>query len=164
MSGLLLPQGQFYRLKAAFRDLVEKAGGLERAAERTGYGKSSLQRWASPDHPDVMPLTAVLLLEGDTGSPLVTRAMAVLQGHTLVNNTACIDADATPPPLLAQWALMGKSFTEMAGGMAFAMADGEVTVTEARAIDEAAAALQHQIENIRKRLASHNGKPLKVVA
>ena len=48
MSGLLLPQGQFYRLKAAFRDLVEKAGGLERAAERTGYGKSSLQRWASP--------------------------------------------------------------------------------------------------------------------
>ena len=163
MSGLLLPQGQFYRLKAAFRDLVEKAGGLDRAAERTGYGKSSLQRWTSPDHPDVMPVTAAMLLESDTGCPLVTRAMATLQGHALLMGP-CLDHAEAPPRLLEQWAGLGKAFAAMSGGMALAMADGEVKVSEARAIDETAAALQNQIENIRKQLASHNGKPLKVVA
>ena len=162
MQGPLLPQGQFYRLKAAFRDLVEKAGGLERAAERTGYGKSSLQRWASAEHPDVMPLTAALLLEADTGSPLVTAAMAGLQGLSLAGQL--LQSEPARPALLEQWAGLGKSFAEMAGGMAFAMADGEVTVSEARAIDEAAASLAAQIETLRQKLASHNGKPLKVVS
>jgi hypothetical protein len=162
MTGPLLPQGQFYRLKAAFRDLVEKAGGLERAAERTGYGKSSLQRWASAEHPDVMPLTAALLLESDTGSPLVTAAMAGLQGLSLAGQS--LQPEPSRSALLEQWAGLGKAFTEMAGGMAFAMADGEVTVTEARAIDEAAAGLSQQIETLRQKLASHNGKPLKVVS
>ena len=167
MTGPLLPQGQFYRLKAAFRDLVEKAGGLERASIRTGYGKSSLQRWASAEHPDVMPLTAALLLEADTGSPLVTAAMAGLQGHSLQKASLAgqlLQSEPARPALLEQWAGLGKSFAEMAGGMAFAMADGEVTVSEARAIDEAAANLAAQIETLRQKLASHNGKPLKVVS
>lgn len=164
MTGALLPQGQFYRLKAAFRDLVEKAGGLERAATRTGYGKSSLQRWASPEHPDFMPLTAALMLESDTGCLLVTGALAALHGHVLVNQQAVGETDTQPQKLFEQWVGLVKAFTDMAGGMSAVMADGEVTVAEARVIDEKAAALQHQIENMRKHLASHNSKPLKAVS
>ena len=165
MSGSLLPSGQFYRLKAAFRDLVERAGGIERAADRMGFGKSSVQRWASAEHPDVMPLTAALLLESDTGCPLVTAAMAGLQGRTLSEvSLTSVPVTSPRPALLEQWAGMGKAFSELAGGMAFAMADGEVTVTEARAIDEAAQGLSQQIESLRQKLAGHNGKPLKVVS
>lgn len=161
MTGSVLPKSQFFRLKAATRDLIDMAGGIERAAGITAHGKSTVQRWRSAEHADVMPLTAVLLLEADTGSPLVTRAMAALQGFDLVATGG--QGDEVRPGLLQRWAAFNSAFSALAGGMAFAMADGEVTVTETREIDAAAASLAAQIESLRQQLAGHNGKPLKVV-
>ena len=57
-----LPTAEFFRLKAAQHDLIVRAGGIERAASICGYGKSHVARWGSREHPDMMPVSAVIAL------------------------------------------------------------------------------------------------------
>lgn len=72
-----------YQIKAAQRDLITMAGGIERAATLTGYSKSVAGRWASPADPEHMPLTAIRRLEQETGQPLITTIMAHETGRRL---------------------------------------------------------------------------------
>lgn len=72
-----------YQIKAAQRDLVTMAGGIERVAELTGYSKSVVGRWNSPGDPEHMPLTAVRRLESETDQPLITTIMAHETGRKL---------------------------------------------------------------------------------
>lgn len=65
-----------YQIKAAQRDLITMAGGIERTAMLTGYSKSVVGRWSSPADPEHMPLTAVRALEKETDQPLITTIMA----------------------------------------------------------------------------------------
>lgn len=159
MTGHALSQPVTFRLKAAFRDLIASAGGLERAATITGYGKSSLHRWASPEHPDLMPIIAVLLLEADTGQPLVTAAQAALQGYALVRLDT---AGGTPPSLLGLHAAMSTASATAQSTMADAIADGTVTPAEQVTVDAAVSALQRSAERVRQVMASR--RPLAVMS
>jgi hypothetical protein len=75
----------FYRLKAAQKDLIERCGGIERAAGKSSSSKSQVGRWNNPGDPDIMVMSAVLLLEADCGVPFVTTAMAELNGRRLAD-------------------------------------------------------------------------------
>jgi hypothetical protein len=46
--------GRYFRIKAAQRDLIAAAGGIERVAEIVGFSKSQVGRWHHGDSPDLM--------------------------------------------------------------------------------------------------------------
>jgi len=164
MINAALPSPHMFRLKAAFRDLVDVAGGIDRAARLSNYGKTSIHRYLSPECPDMVPLSVVVVLETDTGSPLVTRAMAALQGQSLTPPQAGDALQREGGGVLNRWADITQGFSKLAGGLAFAMADGEITMAEGRALDESLAAVAAQVEAMRQTLTTHNGKSLKVVS
>lgn len=73
-------------IKAATRALIKLAGGNVCAAVVAGRSKSTVQRWgslAADDMDWVIPAGCAVALEADTGEPLVTRAMAELNGRSI---------------------------------------------------------------------------------
>ena len=76
------------RQARAVRELISAAGGLERAAEDIGKGKSQLGRYQSQNETDSMTLRDIEILEGIThgksGHPIVTRYLATRAGFALV--------------------------------------------------------------------------------
>lgn len=71
------------RFRGAQRDLIDACGGVERVAELTSYGKSTVGRWRSPGDRDEMPYRVALILEDDCGRPILTRLMAEFNGRRL---------------------------------------------------------------------------------
>lgn len=71
-------------VKAAQRELIGDAGGIERAARISCYSTSVVGRWNAANSPDIMPLDAVRMLENDTGKYLITEIMAHEGGRKLL--------------------------------------------------------------------------------
>lgn len=76
----IIKKQHFFRIKAAMADLIDRAGGIERAAENCGYSKSAVGRWHCRGNDDMMPMAAVIALECETGSHFVTQAMCGIHG------------------------------------------------------------------------------------
>jgi hypothetical protein len=116
-----------FRLKAAQRDLIAAAGGIERAAEISSYGKSTVGRWSKIDLPEIMPFDAVEALEGETGLTVWTAAWLGGRGLRL--------GDAEPANigagLAAEMAELGTAFGSLFSEWASIAADGHATPTEA---------------------------------
>lgn len=139
-----------FRIKAAQRDLIAAAGGIERAGELTNFGKSHVGRWNNAGDPDLMPLQAVLILEAECCMPLVTSAMAAL------NNRRLADPEAEAEIALC----VSRSFSDVvrqvgelmaAGTLAFS--DGKMSPAEANENDKIAALLEQKLAEHRKALA-----------
>lgn len=113
-----------FRIKAATRDLVDRAGGLERAGRITGRGKSTVERWRNGDA-DVIPLIAALQLERDVGEPMITRAMAEIGGRSLGPDQAKQGAS-----FIAAFAGVARAQAELSAGLAVAIADGVIDPNE----------------------------------
>lgn len=139
----LLPAEWLFRVKAATRDVVSRAGGLVRAGEISGHSKSQVHRWGSPDHPDVIPLPAALMLESETGSALVTRAMAEIAGLRLEA------ADPAAGDFLTTYARAARAQAELAATVAEAQSDGSVSRNEASAIAERADEVQDAVGELK---------------
>jgi hypothetical protein len=75
----------FYRVKAANRMLIKHNGGIDASAELTSLSPSQIGRCHSDKDTDLLPIAAVLRLEGECGTPYVTRAMAELNGCQLID-------------------------------------------------------------------------------
>lgn len=75
-------------LKDIFFELVEMAGGVNRAAEKTCVNASRISNYCSPNDPSMPPADVVLDLEDWViragGEPIFTRAMADLHGLAIV--------------------------------------------------------------------------------
>lgn len=147
----------FFRLKAAMHDLIDRAGGIERAAELCGYSKSAAGRWHCRTAEDLMPISAIMTLEAETGSPLVTRAMCGLNG------LECSAAASDETHVMGAYVRLTEKTASLNATVASAMADGIITPGELTAIDEAASEATAVTEQLRGAVAAAAGRPVKVV-
>lgn len=158
MSGL--SDAWFYRLKAAQRDLIKLAGGIERAADLTSISKSQVGRWNNAGDAEIMTLSAVLVLEAECGRPIVTSVMAELNGRRLADPQAERQAAAC---IFTAHADTARHAGELMSAAALAIADGQVTPAEADQLDRAAGVLDRSVSEFRKAVASIRGNGLKIV-
>ncbi|TGQ69542.1 hypothetical protein EN829_014900 [Mesorhizobium sp. M00.F.Ca.ET.186.01.1.1] len=155
-----LPAAWFYRLKAAQRDLIARAGGIERSADLASMSKSQVGRFNNAGDPDLMPLPAVLMLEAECASPLVTAVMAELNGRRLADAEVGDTANAS---IMASHAEVVVQAGELMAKGAIAFADGRLTPSEAAGIDRSAASLENAVSNLRQATASARVNGLSVV-
>jgi hypothetical protein len=97
-----------------------------------------------------MPLAAVMALEGESGQPLVTAALAEVNGRRL----AGAEADAASGDSVAR--RHAETVMKMLDAMradAEAFADGRLTPTEATTVDRAMSQLETAISEYRLALA-----------
>jgi len=152
----ILEKKAFFRLKAAMNDLIDRSGGIERAAEISGYSKSAVGRWHCRHSEDLMPIAAIITLELDAGAPLVTRAMAGLHG------LECAVSSHGETHVMGAYVNLTASTAALNSEVASAMADGVITPGEQTRIDEIASDVEASVEQLRGSLASAAGKPLKM--
>lgn len=150
----------FYRLKAAQKDLIERCGGIERAAGKSSSSKSQVGRWNNSGDPDIMVMSAVLLLEADCGVPFVTTAMAELNGRRLADpdNFAAVTGS-----ILARHADACRQAADLMASGAAAFADGKLTPAEAADMDRAASKMEQGLSDLRRLLAGARGSGLSLV-
>jgi hypothetical protein len=132
-----LPLRSYTGLKAATRQLVRLAGGVESAASITRVGFPAVARYGNLAEPDCyMPIDIVADLEADTGEPLVTRALAEATGHVLVPGPA-VPAEGD---FVGHVARIAREAGEVMARLGHALADGRITAAECRElklVDEA---------------------------
>lgn len=145
---------RLYRIKAAQRDLIAAAGGIERVAAMVGYSKSQVGRWNHGDSPDLMPLDAVWMLEGETDMPLVTGALAELSGRRLSDPN---EAEARAADIMRSHARLSAKMGEALSAMAEALADGRITPAEATVYDRRLSELSTLISECRQLAAGVKG-------
>lgn len=90
MNARYLPASDYLQLKSATHLLLKQAGGGRLAAgEITRGSESRFSEAASASFPErFLALDQVADLEAHTGVPMVTRTLAGLAGHDLVNRAA----------------------------------------------------------------------------
>lgn len=123
-----IPKRDADALKAASMILVEKAGGVARAAALTSTSHSRLSEAASPWHDNRwLSLIHIADLECVAGEPVITRVLAELSGFVLVPN------DATRPQDFHQHlAHIIIETSDVEKLLATALNDGHVSRDEAR--------------------------------
>ncbi len=140
----------FHRVKAAQRDLIKLVGGIERAAEISSVSASHVGRMNNGRDTDLMPLSVVYALESECGVPVVTQAMAELNGRRLSDPES--DRVANVNVLSSYSDVLQKAAALMATGAA-AMADAYVTPAEAHSMDRHAADIERGLSTFRQALA-----------
>ena len=140
-----------HRLKAAQRDLIFRAGGIERVAGKVGYSKSQVGRWNSPTDPEYMPIVAAVALEADCGVALVTAVMAEAGGRRLTDPDA---EKAAAVSLMQAFAENQRQGAELFNAFAVAISDGNFTPTEATTVDRLAAQQEVSLASVRQACAS----------
>ncbi|MET3602153.1 hypothetical protein [Martelella mangrovi] len=147
-----------HRLKAAQRDLIARAGGIERTAAKVDFSKSQVGRWNSPTDPEIMPIIAAVTLEADCGVALVTAVMAEAGGRRLTDP----DADkAAAVSLMQAFAENQRQGAELFNAFAVAISDGDFTPTEATTVDRLAAQQEVSLASVRQACAAvkaHGGE------
>ncbi len=142
-----------WSLKAAIRDLISRAGKLHRSEEITGLSTSHLQRCGDPDADCTLNLPAVILLERDTGKPIVTDLLASLSGYRLVP----IDGGPTiAAPVPAAFAAAVEETSDLMTTTAAALVDRRVSETEARNIAADATDARDAIDGLTRSVACND--------
>ncbi len=139
------------RIKSAQKQLISACEGADSVVETFNYGRSTVFRWADVNDPTLMPLNVVLALEAHCGSPLVTSAMAEVNGRRLADPDNY--ARATGSVLAHHSDAIARAAELMHAG-ALAFADGQVSINEAVSIDRSAAQLESALSELRKALAA----------
>ena len=140
------------RIKAAQNQLIALCGGIDDAVEALGgnYGRSTVGRWNDLGDSTLMPLGAVMALEGACAQPIVTAAMAEINGRRLAEPDMATRRQAD---FLTQNAETITQIGELMRASAQAIADGKITPNEATSIDRAAGDLEGALANYRQALA-----------
>ena len=144
----------FYRIKAAQRDLIKIAGGIERVVEISSTSKSHVGRWNNPADPDLMPLNAVMLLESETGQPLITSVMAAVNGRRLSDP----EDGGQDHALVARFGSASRQAGEMIATGMRAMAGGHVSDAERSEMDREVAKLEQELSKLRMSLSHGRGQ------
>ncbi len=139
-----------FRVKAAQRDLIERCGGIERAVTITGFSKSHVGRWRNPNDGDLMPIGAVVSLERDCQQSLVTAVMAEANGRRITDPETERQSDIN---VLTAHAEVMRQTAELANAVAVAIADGQVTNSEATIVDRFLASLEKSTSEMRAAVA-----------
>ncbi len=134
-----------WRIKAATRDLIERAGGQERAGNCCGYSQTQMQRFASTAHPDVIPIPALLLLERDVGEAIGTALLAELQARAI--------GRAPPVAFEASYAAMNRRIADLQADIAESLRDHRLSPAERARIERTAAHVDRALEAFRQTIA-----------
>lgn len=142
-------------LKASFRALIGRVGGLDAAAACCRLGRSQLAAAYAPGEAATYPPADVIAaLEVVAGEPLVTAELARQAGYRLVALDPPAESDALILPRVA--ALMRETGT-LAADVADALADGAVSARERRELLVACAAVMRQAEAVRAACGATEG-------
>ncbi len=128
-NGLVKPR-RAGSLKEAQEALINRVGGLDRAAELASRGRSTVQRYSddSDDHRDChMPVHIVRMLELDADEAIVSRWLAAERGYLL--HRAC--PEAAEESIERGSADLAKEASAYFANLAAAMADGKISTKEA---------------------------------
>lgn len=131
MRPTFLARRDYLGLKAAFRELVDLAGGQTAAARVARVSQQQLGRYCSTadEFEDCFPPADVVAdLEAECGQPVLTRFMAALAGHDLHRR----DPDRKSA-LLALFGEITSEAAETVGRIAADLADGVISEEEAAA-------------------------------
>lgn len=145
------PAARHARIKAAQELIIATCGGLDDCAALCNFGRSTVGRWSDRNDPTLMPLAAVMALEAHCGQPVVTAALAEINGRRLVDPEG--SATAGQARVMSRHADAIVQAGELMAAGAAAFADGRVTPTEAVGIDRAIATLEQGLSEYRKALA-----------
>lgn len=130
--GRVFPACSYMALKAAFRRLTKAVGGQESAASITRVDFQGIGRYGRAHEAMFVPVDVVADLEADAGDPLVTRAMADLQGHLLVPKPPA-EGD---PEWVEHLGALGKEAGEAIARLSEAFAHGgTITADEVREME-----------------------------
>jgi len=139
-------------------EALVKDVGIEAARSLTGKSKATLGRYYSdaPEHADrFIPIDAVAALEAASKSPHVTGALADLQGITLSydierknDRRGGINSDVIAS---AQW------FAMLMGEYQASIADGVISINEAKRLLRETLALQQVLIDMKLHLGSESG-------
>lgn len=144
-------------IKTATRLLITRVGGLEAAASVCRLAASALSECSSRNHLErMLPLDVALQLEEVAGEPIVTAALARIQGRSL----ASPDPGAVPAVANAVGAVVAQAGA-LAAQLIAAQADGHVCEVERAQMRGVAEQVRDAAEAT---LAGLSGPALRVVA
>lgn len=144
-------------LKTYTRQLIHAVGGLDAAASCCRVGRSSLGNYQDHDSDQFMPMDVALALEQVAGKPILTGAMARMQGYTLTRP----DAD-TAQDIGRSVAAVARHAGEASARFMEAASDGKIDNRERSDLRRHADELANAASAMQAALAEVT--PLKVVA
>ena len=122
-------------LKRQIRALIQAVGGFEVAAEYSRLGKSQLQRCASENEPDFLPVDVMIALEeitcGHRDWPHLTRHSARHQHLALLSLPEL--EPASSDCLMSALAVASREHSDIASGLLDALKDGKPLAAAKRA-------------------------------
>lgn len=131
----------FFRIKTATRALVKMIGTHEDAGVIAGVSKTQMHRWAHPQDSDLITLTAAMKLEAECGMPCISEVMAAQLGNQLVKS----DGSPVPTCMMTAFAGVADEFGDVAGRVAAALHDGDISPNEHTAISDALTQLSQAV-------------------
>lgn len=146
-----LTNAWFHRVKASQRDLIKLCGGIERVSDLTSVSTSHVGRWNNAKDIDLMPINAVIALEGDCGVPLVTSAMAELNGFRVDDPERAAKAVST---IMASLSEAVQQAGELFSVGAAAASDGIFTPAELTNMERTASQLSDRVSKLRNDLSA----------
>lgn len=123
----------YLQIKAATRRLMETVGGLAFAEAVTRVRKTKLSEYGLPQAAEVFIAADVIAdLEAEAGEPIVTRELARIAGHCLIE-LPVVEEDEN---FIARLGLVSKDVGLVINRLAEALGDdGMVTAKEVRKLD-----------------------------
>jgi len=137
-------------------EALVKDVGIEAACALTGKSKATLGRYYSDsdEHTDrFMPVDAVAALEAAAGYPHVTSALAELRGITLSHDTARANAEGE---INSDVIKLSQRFAQLMAEYNQSIADGVITVNEAKRMLRETTALQQVLLDMKLHLEDTN--------
>lgn len=148
-----LPRGWFRRIKAEQIALIDYLGGIKPVMRLSGMSQGQIGNYHNRDHPALMPLPVVAMLEAEAGRLFVTAGMAEANGHRIapeVCRDECPGGVAEVARCNAE--VMGQ-VGHLAGTVGEALADGELSANELTRIASHMAPLRELIAQFDMALA-----------
>lgn len=139
---------EFFRVKAAIADLIERCGGQKRAGEIVGVSQQQMSRIAHREDGAMLTLAGKLALERDCGEPLVTSVEVELLGYRL-ERAGAAPAGTDGCPLSAHAAVL-REVADLCRAFAEAVADGQYSRTDSVTVDRQLSELVREIERFRR--------------
>ncbi|HEX3065173.1 MAG TPA: hypothetical protein VHQ39_06810, partial [Dongiaceae bacterium] len=113
-------------LKAAIARLVERAGGVNKAADLASRSRSQMQRYTDDAEPDMMPVDAVRTLETAVGETIVSGFLVREQGGVVLH----LPRGAAGTELNIDFARIGERTSTLFAEYGRALKDGKVSAKE----------------------------------
>lgn len=142
----------FWRVKAAQRDLIERCGGVRRAAEIGACSPAWIGKCNTANEDAFLSALQKHRLEQDAGEPIVSRVECELMGHEV---SAPGGAAAAPAgsAFSAHAELVGE-FGDLLAGFAARIGDGRFSRADGAATDRELAEIIARAEAFRRLIAA----------